>query len=100
MMADTDTFGEDLIEALDEVLAHRRGEIALPMRNVKVGPELVKRVRAATGLSRARFEKAYGIPARTLQDWEQGRREPDMTARAYLTAIERKPKEIAEALGA
>jgi putative transcriptional regulator len=40
------------------------------------------------------------IPLGTLRDWEQGRKDPDDAARAYLTVIGRNPTAVAEALGA
>ena len=35
---------------------------------------------------------------RTLQDWEQGRREPEGIARIYLRVIERNPQAVLDAL--
>lgn len=32
----------------------------------------VKGIRAATGLSQRKFAERYGIPRRTLEDWESG----------------------------
>lgn len=61
-------------------------------------PVDVKAIRAAVGLSQGRFAQRYGIPVGTLRDWEQGRKQPDSTARAYLTVIARNPALIARAL--
>ncbi len=36
----------------------------------------VKELRAKTGLSQSRFAAHFELPVRTLQDWEQERREP------------------------
>lgn len=36
----------------------------------------VKEVRGKTGLSQSKFAEKYHIPAKTIRDWEQGRREP------------------------
>ena len=36
----------------------------------------IKEIRALTGLSQNQFGAKYGIPARTIQDWEGGRRNP------------------------
>lgn len=44
----------------------------------------VKEIRAATGLSQARFAEAYCIPRRTLEDWETGKREPPPYIRLWL----------------
>ena len=36
----------------------------------------VKEIREHTGLSRAEFSRAYGIPIRTLENWDAGARTP------------------------
>jgi putative transcriptional regulator len=44
-------------------------------------------LRRALGLTQEEFAARFQIPLGTLRDWEQGRAEPDQTARAYLRAI-------------
>lgn len=69
-----------------------------------VAPEIlpmdVKAIRSATGLSQGRFAARYRIPVGTLRDWEQGRKQPDSTARAYLQVISRNPRMVARTLEA
>lgn len=36
----------------------------------------VKELRQATGMSQSKLAEYFGIPVRTLQDWEQGKRKP------------------------
>jgi DNA-binding transcriptional regulator YiaG len=36
----------------------------------------IKELRERTGMSRKEFSKHTGIPVRTLEDWEAGRRTP------------------------
>lgn len=36
----------------------------------------IKEIRQSTGLSQAMFCEALGIPKRTLEDWEAGKRTP------------------------
>lgn len=36
----------------------------------------IKEIRALTGLSQTKFGNQYGIPMRTIQDWEAGARKP------------------------
>lgn len=36
----------------------------------------VKSLRKSTGLSQSKFAAYFGIPVRTLQDWEQQKRTP------------------------
>ena len=44
------------------------------------------------------FASRFHIPLGTLRDWEQGRKEPDAAARAYLVVIGRNPAAVSEAL--
>jgi putative transcriptional regulator len=56
----------------------------------------VKRLRWELGLTQQAFAERYGIPLGTLRDWEQGRAEPDATARTYLKVIKADPKKVAK----
>jgi putative transcriptional regulator len=58
----------------------------------------VKRLRERLGLTQEAFAVTYRIPIGTLRDWEQRRKNPDATARAYITVIARNPKAVAELL--
>ncbi len=58
----------------------------------------VETIRTRCGLSQAAFARRYGFNARTVQDWEQGRRRPDTAVRAYLTVIDRNRRAVEEAL--
>lgn len=91
--------GREVEEALKEVLAHVRGEVALATRIVD-DPSKVRilAVRKKLGLSRRRFAERYHLDPRTVQDWEQGRRTPDQAARVLLTVIEREPEAVERAL--
>lgn len=40
------------------------------------GKMKIKELRALTGLSQAKFSQKYGIPKRTIEDWEAGRHDP------------------------
>jgi putative transcriptional regulator len=82
-----------------EILAHVRGEKNLPVRRVVLPDDVdVIRVRKETGMSQAEFASAFCINPRTLQEWEQGRRKPDATTRAYLAVIAKNRKAVLKAL--
>jgi putative transcriptional regulator len=55
-------------------------------------------IRRALKLSQEDFAGAFQIPIGTLRDWEQGRKEPDAAARAYLRVIAREPDAVRKAL--
>jgi DNA-binding transcriptional regulator YiaG len=58
----------------------------------------VRVLRERLGLSQESFARRFLLPLRTLQDWEQHRREPSEAARVLLYAIERDPGAIARVL--
>ena len=59
----------------------------------------IKRIRCnRLNMTQKEFALQFGIPIRTLQKWEQGDREPEGPARAYLAIIERIPEAVIAAL--
>ena len=90
------TFGSELIEGMKLVLAHQRGKIDLDQ--VWPKPVDVKAIRKRVKMSQAEFARAYGISKRALQEWEQGGRQPDSAARAYLTVIAKEPDVVRRTL--
>ncbi len=58
----------------------------------------IRQLRFDLGLTQTAFAERYKIPLGTLRDWEQGRVEPDQTARAYLAVIRKSPKVVEAAL--
>lgn len=59
---------------------------------------LAKFVRRKLALTQEAFSERYRIPLGTLRDWEQGRREPDQAAAAYLRVIELEHEAVDRAL--
>jgi putative transcriptional regulator len=49
-------------------------------------------------LTQEEFAARYGLPAATIRDWEQKRRQPDGAARVLLQIIKKEPKAAARAL--
>jgi len=91
----------DIMAGLKEAEAHFKGEIALPVRRITIpDPVDVRAIRMKRGLSQSEFATRYGFSARTVQEWEQGRAEPERAVRAYLQVIDRNPKAVEEALAA
>ncbi len=58
----------------------------------------VQKIRNGLGLSQSEFALMIGISPRTIQNWEQKRREPEGAAKALLMVAERNPKMVLEAL--
>jgi putative transcriptional regulator len=91
-------FGSDLMQALKEVKAHRRGEIALPSRKIDViSARRVKAIRTTLAKSPMDFERRFGIPARTIEEWEQGRK-LDVASSILMMVIEQTPDVVEDAV--
>jgi putative transcriptional regulator len=67
------------------------------MKHMRRMPQ-VRVIRRALKLSQEEFADRFEIPLGTLRDWEQGRKDPDAAARAYLVVIGRNPAAVTEAL--
>jgi len=90
-------FGKDLIESLNEALAHAEGKSTEALSHVVEVPD-VREIRKHLHKSQQEFAQTYRIPLATLKNWEQGRRQPDAPAAAYLQVIAKRPRETSEAL--
>lgn len=55
-----------------------------------------KEIRAILGVTRAEFSRRYGIPVRTLEDWDAGRRHPPEWLLKLLERVVREDKEASE----
>ena len=86
--------GEELLQAIQDIKAGRHGA------NYKVEPNEVVAIRLKTGLSQAQFATALRISPRTLQQWEQGRRQPSGAAETLLRIIARHPEVLREVIAA
>jgi putative transcriptional regulator len=92
-------FGKELIAAMEEAAAHAQGKGAVARVHTIEVPD-VKAIREGLGLSQQAFASAYHIPLATLKGWEQGRRQPDATASAYLSVIAKLPDQARDVLQA
>jgi len=73
---------EELQRDLLESARQMKGGKAARVTQVQV-PQAAE-ARSRTGLSQAAFARLLGVSPRTLQDWEQGRREPTGAAKTLL----------------
>lgn len=90
MASDVKKFQEDLLESVRQM---RRGHAA---RVTKVKLPAAAEARAKVGLSQQDFARLLGVSARTLQDWEQGRREPTGAAKMLLRVAAAHPEVLLE----
>ena len=90
-------FSKNLIKSLGEAADHAKGRASSARVHVIEVPD-VRAIRRKLHMSQPEFAQSYRIPLPTLRNWEQGRRQPDAPAAAYLHAIAKRPREISEAL--
>lgn len=85
--------GRKLLNSVNEM---KQGKAA---RKTQVTPNEVAAARLKTGLSQTQFAQALHISPRTLQEWEQGRRQPSGAAQALIEIAFRHPEVITESNG-
>ena len=90
MPSELEKFQADLLQSVKQM---RRGKAA---RVTKVKLPAAAEARARTGLSQQDFAHLLGVSARTLQEWEQGRREPTGAAKTLLRGAATHPKVLLE----
>ncbi len=90
MPSELKKFQQDLLESVRKM---KRGEAA---RVTKVLLPAATEARAQVGLSQQDFAHLLGVSARTLQDWEQGRREPNGAAKTLLRVAVAHPEVLRE----
>jgi putative transcriptional regulator len=86
-----------LVASIKEAGEIRRGE-RKPSRKQTVSFPNIQKIRSGLGLSQAEFALLIGVSPRTLQNWEQKRREPEGPAKALLMVAARNPRMVLEAL--
>jgi putative transcriptional regulator len=97
-MSKRTTLGKAIEDGLREAAAWKRGEIALPAREIEpMTAARVKAIRKSVAKSPREFAQRFGVPARTLEGWEQGKK-VDVAARVLLTVIEKNPNAVETAL--
>jgi putative transcriptional regulator len=90
--------GLEIEAGLREAVAWKRGEIALPVQIVEaMSAARVKEIRKSVVKSPKEFERRFGVPARTIEGWEQGRR-VDVAAAVLLRVIEKSPETVEAAV--
>ena len=76
--------GADLVQAIREMKAGQGRVVTSP----------VIEARKRTGLSQSQFAVLLGVSVRTLQGWEQGRKQPSGAARTLLAIASTNPKAV------
>jgi len=86
MPSEIEEFQRDLLESARQMKGGKAARVA----QVQV-PQAAE-ARSRTGLSQPAFARLLGVSPRTLQDWEQGRREPTGAAKTLLRVAVSNPE--------
>jgi putative transcriptional regulator len=87
--------GLEILEGIQEIKAYKAGKIDLRTRELKE-PSPPQDIRRRLNLSQSAFAGLMGVSLRTVQDWEQGRRQPSGPAKSLLRIAEQHPKVFLE----
>ncbi len=90
MPSETEKFQKDLLKSVRQI---KRGEAA---RTTQVKLPEAAEARAKVELSQQAFAALLGVSARTLRDWEQGRRSPTGAAKMLLRVAVAHPEVLQE----
>jgi len=93
---DNDMFDE-LMSSVQEMDAIIKGEQKASRTFDFPDPE-VKSIRDSMGMSQDRFAALLGVSKRTVENWEQGRRQPTGPARSLLRLVAADPKHAIQTL--
>ena len=93
--------GSRILKSARQALAYAEGQAEPSDYRVHVPDDLdVKAIRRKIGMSQEEFARHFGVSKRTVQDWEQRRRNPSGPSRAFLVVVDREPEAVRRALSA
>lgn len=84
---------QETLDAVKDIKAGKVGDV----RTVEL-PAAVE-ARRKSGLSQPKFANLLGVSVRTLQDWEQGRRQPSRAAASLIQIAKQRPEVLREIFG-
>jgi putative transcriptional regulator len=90
MDKELEKFQTDLLESVRDMKARRA------VRKTHVEPNVASLARASVGVSQSELASMLGVSVRTLQDWEQGRRNPTGAAKTLLRVAVAHPEALRE----
>jgi putative transcriptional regulator len=90
MDKELEQFQADLLQSV------RQMKTGTAVKITKVEIPAAAEARAKVGMSQNDFAALMGVSKRTLQEWEQGRREPSGAAKTLLKIAARHPETLRE----
>lgn len=86
MVDELEQFQQDLLDSVRQMKAGKAARVT------EVPLSAAAEARAKVGVSQSAFAKLIGVSLRTLQDWEQGRRQPTGAAQTLLRVASQHPE--------
>lgn len=86
MVNELEQFQQDLLDSVRQMKAGKAARVT------EVPLSAAAEARAKMGISQSAFAKLMGVSLRTLQDWEQGRRQPTGAAQTLLRVASQHPE--------
>ena len=83
-----------LLQAVRDMQAGHAARVSVPDGKGGMVRSEVARARIASGLTQQKFASLLGVSLRTLQEWEQGRKNPSGAARTLLKIAVTNPKAL------
>ena len=85
--------GQAVIKSLKEIRAWRRGagRVKIVEAPKPIALARIKAIRKKAAKSVRVFSERFGLPAKTVQQWEQGARRPDAASSLLLELIDANP---------
>lgn len=88
---------DELMEGVDAMREHREGKRTLRTHDVEkqaplhIDSGMVRETREQLNVSREIFARHLRVSTRTLENWEQGRAEPNSQAAALILMVRKYP---------
>lgn len=93
------TFGDELIQSMQEALGHARGDDnATIVHTVDIERIDAKAIRSKLRLTQEQMALMLGTSVSGYRKWEQGQRQPSGAARALLKVMDKEPQAVLRAL--
>jgi putative transcriptional regulator len=94
--------GKKVLDSIREIIEHEQGlKSNVRVSSVTIDDEVdVRSIRESLNLSQQKFAALYGLPVATVQNWESGRRKPELAAKLFLKVVAASPDLVAKAIRA
>lgn len=93
------TFGDELMEAMQEVFGHVKGqETGMKLHSVNPQNRDPRAIRKGLGVTQEQMALMLGVSLSGYRKWEQGQREPSGAAKMLLRVMDKEPQAVLRAL--